>query len=310
MLKQRSALMIQTWFRSRSARHRYLSLLDHERSRRLCASRTILHAWRQYKSREEYLLKKEELEFKRSQDTIIALQMEQESIRSTTKSIADDIEANRVAGEEAAKRLKVLNGQFAEATSLVGVVESDDVFFSQPEADAERSRLQLQLRDVTDSIAACKDLLRSSRSNIARLQIQRDKLYVNDLDRLCCFEHEEHEKQRKAELRRCMARKEREWRERVRFERMKWAVKLPGELAKKGQQDKSQSLDMAFHRSVSTTKRREILQKHIQMLNEEAQKKTDEAMRRRHQNGADNMAVRDLYNRIFRNMQSITCMKS
>ena len=308
MLKQRSALMIQTWFRSRSARHRYLSLLDFERSRRLCASRTILCAWRHYKSREEYLLKKEALEFKRSQDTIIALQMEQESIRSTTKSIADDIEANRVAGEEAAKRLKVLNGQFAEATSLVGVVESDDVFFSEPEADAERSRLQLQLRDVTDSIASCKDVIKTSRRNIARLQIQRDKLYVNDLDRLCCFEHEEHEKQRKAELRRCMARKEREWRERVRFERMKWAVKLPGELAKKGQQDKSQSLDMAFHRSVSTTKRREILQKHIQRLNEEAQKKTDEAMRRRHQNGADNKAVRDLYNRIFRNMQSI--MKS
>lgn len=305
MLKQRSALMIQTWFRSRSARHNYLHLLDYERSKRLCASRTILHAWRRYKSREKYLLKREEAEYKRSQDTIIALQREQESVRSRINAVGDEIESNRVAGVEAGKRLKLLKNQLGEATSLMGVVESEEAFFSEPDADAERARLQLQLRDVTDSIASCKDIIKSSRSNISRLEIERDMLYVNDLDRLCCFEHEEHENQRKAELQRCMARKEREWRERVRYERTKWAVPIPK--AKK-EPAKSQSFDMTFHRSVSTTKRGEILEKHAKMLNDEAQKKTDAAIRQRNQNGADNKAVRELYNRIFRNMQSI--MKS
>ena len=306
MLKQNSALMIQTWFRSRLARHCYLRLLDYERSKRLSASRTILHAWRGYKSREEFLLKREALEYERSQETIIALQREQKSVRNGIKQLGDEIEANRVAGLEAEKRLKLLKSQLAEATSQMGVVESEDVFFSEPDADAERSRLQLQLRDVTDSIASCGDVIKLSRSNISRLQIERDMLYVNDLDRLCCFEFEEYEKQRKAELQRCVARKEREWRERVRYERMKWAVKLP--ISKAKVEPAKSQLDNAFHRSFSTAKRRDMLEEHTRMLNDKAQNKTDEAIRQRNENGADNKAVRELYNRIFCNMQSI--MKS
>ena len=249
-------------------------------------------------------MKREEVQYKRSQDTIIALQREQESVRNRIKHLGNEIEANRLAGLEAEKRLKLLKHQLAEATSLMGMVESEEVFFSEPDADAERSRLQLQLRNVTDSIASCRDVVKLSRSNISRLQIERDMLVVNDLDRLCCFEHEEHEKQRKAELQRCLARKEREWRERVRFERMKWAVPIP---KAKEEPAKSQPLDMAFHRSVSTTKRREILEEQSRMLNAKAQKKTDEAIRQRNQNGADNKAARELYNRIFRNMQSSVC---
>jgi hypothetical protein len=279
-------------------------LLDHERGRRLWASRTIICAWRTYTSRERFRLEKELLESKRCQDTIIALQMEQEKIRNRINSIDDEIEATRVAGIEAEKRRKELKRQFAEVTALMGVVESEDLLFNQADADAERSRLQLQLREVTDSIEACGDVIKSSRTNIDRLQMKQNTLYVNDLDRLCCLEHEEHEKQRRAELQRCITRKEREWRERVRFERMKWAVKLP---KAKEEHVNIKSLDISYHRSVSTTRRKEILEDHTRKLNDEAQKKSNEAMLRRHQNGADNKVVRELFNRIiFRNMDSIT----
>ena len=276
-------------------------LLDHERGRRLCASRTIIQCWRTYKKRERTLLQKEASDYKRSQDTIKALQREQAKIRKRIMSMDDEIEANRIAIIEAEKRLKDLNGKLAEATSLMGSIES---FSEEADAATERSRLQLQFRHVTDSIADCKDIIRSSRANIDRLQQEQDKLYVNDLDRLCRLEHEEHENQRRAELQRCMARKEREWRERVRFERMKWAVKLPP----KAKEIVREPSDIAYHRTISTSKRRELAEEHSRKQQAEAQNKTSEAILERHQNGAENKAVRQLYDRIFRDMNSM--MKS
>ena len=301
MLKRKSALRIQTWFRSRLSRCRYVLLLDHERSRRLGASRTIIRCWRTYKKRQKTLLQKEASDYKRSQDTIETLQREQAKIRNRITSANDEIEANRIAIIEAEKRLRAFNGKLAEATSLaMGSIES---FSKEPDA-AERSRLQLQFRDVTDSIADCKDIIRSSRTNIDRLQQEQDKLYVNDLDRLCRLEHEEHENQRRAELQRCMARKEREWRERVRFERTKWAVKLPP----KAKEIVCEPSDTAYHRTISTSKRRELAEEYSRNQQAEAQKRRTEAILERHRNGAENKAVRQLYDRIFRDMNSI--MKS
>ena len=297
MLKRKSALRIQTWYRSRLSRRRYVLLLDHERGRRLGASRTIIQCWRTYKKRERLLLQKEASDYKRSQDTIEALQREQAKIRNRITSANDEIEANRIAIIEAEKRLRAFNGKLAEATSLMGSTES---FSEEPDA-AERPRLQLQFRDITDSIADCKDIVRSSRTSIDRLQQEQDKLYVNDLDRLCRLEHEEHENQRRAELQRCMARKEREWRERVRFERMKWAVKLPP----KAKEIVCEPSDIAYHRTISTCKRRELAEEYSRNQQAEAQKKTSEAILERHQNGTENKAVRQLYDRIFRDMNSI-----
>ena len=276
-------------------------LLDHERGRRLCASRTIIQCWRTYKKRERTLLQKEASDYKRSQDTIKALQREQAKIRKRIMSMDDEIEANRIAIIEAEKRLRDFNGKLAEATSLMGSIES---FSEEPDAATERSRLQLQFRHVTDSIADCKDIIRSSRANIDRLQQEQDKLYVNDLDRLCRLEHEEHENQRRSEIQRCMARKEREWRERVRFERMKWAVKLPPK-AKDIVSEPSEPSDIAYHRTISTSKRRELAEEHSRKQQAEAQIKTSEAILKRHQNGGENKAVRLLYFRIFRDMNSI-----
>jgi hypothetical protein len=100
-----------------------------------------------------------------------------------------------------------------------------------------------------------------------------------------------------------MARKEREWRERVRFERMKWAVKLPPK-AKEIVSEPSDTSCIAHHRTISTSKRRELAEEHSRNQQAEAQNKTSEAILERHQKGAENTAVRQLYDRIFRDMNN------
>ena len=224
-IEQYSASVIQSKYRGWRDRVATFRALDFERGKRLLAARTIVNAWKSWKSKELIRASRNLQKYESSIRVVLALQRDKVFLRNKINILSGEIAKRKKKIMETRLRLKELKVVHRQSTSRIVAIESNNIFTeSDTEIQDERRRLKREICDVDINIETCRTTIKFARDDMLCLVRERDKHSRRDMESIAQLLVEEQEKMRIAEIQKRIALKDTEWRKRVREERRRWRV--------------------------------------------------------------------------------------